>query len=224
MTLLARFIFFASGRQELRKSSQHIGLTLALLLTGTVTTLAQERPANEIATRISPQTTRPSSRPTPPSPQPGEAVSSETESPELAIAKELRALVKAVESMRDQQQAQVAVSFLQVQQSRLSTLEQQMTTTRTQLTQLKLRQEQNQARTGNIRNELIGRTILDQAEGERIIRAEIQAEDARLQKEILATEQQLLLMQQEYDQMKFETQQIRDQIWNYLRATPTSNE
>lgn len=224
MTLLARYVFFAGGRQELRKSSRHIGLTLALILTGTVTTLAQERPANEIATRTSPQNTRPSSRPTSPSPQPGEAVSSEPESPELAIAKELRALVKAVESMRDQQQAQVAVSFLQVQQSRLSTLEQQMTTTRTQLTQLKLRQEQNQARTGNIRNELIGRTILDQSEGERIIRAEIQVEDARLQKEILATEQQLLLLQQEYDQMKFETQQIRDQIWNYLRATPTTNE
>lgn len=224
MTLLAHCFLFSTGRQELRTGLLFFSLILALILTGTATTLAQERPANEIATRISPQNTRPPSRPPSPSTQPGEVASSETESPELAIAKELRALVKAVESMRDQQQAQVAVSFLQVQQSRLSTLELQIGTTRTQLTQLKLRQEQNQARNSNIRNELIGRTILDQAEGERIIRAEIQAEDSRLQKEILATEQQLLLIQQEYDQMKFETQQIRDQIWNYLRATPTTNE
>ncbi|HMV98936.1 MAG TPA: hypothetical protein PLL06_00875 [Acidobacteriota bacterium] len=224
MTLLAHCFLFSTGRQELRTCSLYFGLTLALMLTGTATTLAQERPAHEIATRISPQNTRPASRPTPPSTQPSEAASPANESPELAIAKELRALVKAVESMRDQQQAQVAVGFLQVQQARLGALETQIASARAQVAQLKRQQGQNQARSGNIRNELLGRTILDQAEGERIIRAEIQAEETRLQQEIFEAEQQLTLMQQEYDLKKLETDQIRDQIWNYLRATPTSNE
>ena len=123
-----------------------------------------------------------------------------------------------------QQQAQVAVGFLQVQQARLGALETQIASARAQVAQLKRQQGQNQARSGNIRNELLGRTILDQAEGERIIRAEIQAEETRLQQEIFEAEQQLTLMQQEYDLKKLETDQIRDQIWNYLRATPTSNE
>lgn len=135
------------------------------------------------------------------------------------IVFELRELVKAVNSLKEQQQAQVAVSYLQSQQARLTILEDQLVKKRDLVKDLKFKQQYNAQRINNMQAELISHNILNQSEGERLIKAEIEAEANRLQLELAEAETQLAAKQQEYDQVKTDADKINTQIWNYLNPT-----
>ncbi|MBX7222990.1 MAG: hypothetical protein K1Y36_23790 [Blastocatellia bacterium] len=140
------------------------------------------------------------------------------------IVLQLQELVKAVNALREQNQAQTAVSLLQVQQNRLTAVEAKLTAARSVVTLIKEKQLANSRRNDNIRNEVIGRGLLNQSEGEQVVRADIEAENIRLQGERNEAEQQLAAIQLEYDQVKAEIEQTKQQVMQFLTTKPASDQ
>ncbi len=133
------------------------------------------------------------------------------------IVRELRELVKAVEAMREQQKAQVAVAYLQAQQSRLLMVENQLAQVRSQIAVLKQQQAVNSRRLENLQMELTMRNILDRNTGEQLIRSEVQAEDERIQRELPPLETRLAALEQEYTQIKTSLDAINAQVLEFIK-------
>jgi hypothetical protein len=134
------------------------------------------------------------------------------------IVRELRTLVKSIESLKEQQKVQAATLFLQTQQTRYASLDARIAGYQATVQQLKIQAQTNQQRLRYIPGEALARGIISQSEAETRIRGEVEAEDARLRGEIAVIEGLLAASQFERERLKLEIEQLAERLRGVIES------